>query len=90
MFTLDYLKLPHLCFDKKLTIFKNMTIILVEIVRMVLGAFWSEKLTICKHNISPHHFPVICQAKKAYLDVEKNCKNKSSRWIWLIFMLFGS
>ena len=57
---------------------------------MVLDAFWSEKLTICKHNISPHHFPVICQAKTAYLDVENNLKNKSSQRIWFIFMLFGS
>ena len=53
MFTSDYLKLPHLCFDTKLTVFKNMTIILVEIVRMTLDAFWSEKSTNCQRNISP-------------------------------------
>ena len=53
MFTSDYLKLPHLCFDKKLTVFKNMTIILVEIVRMTLDAFWSEKSTIYQRNLSP-------------------------------------
>ena len=42
-----------MCFDKKLTVFKNMTIILVEIVRMTLDAFWSEKATICQRNFSP-------------------------------------
>ena len=52
MFTSDYLKLPHLCLDKKPTVFKNMTIILVEIVRMTLDAFWSEKSTICQRNIN--------------------------------------
>jgi len=30
-----------------------MTIILVEIVRITLDAFWSEKSTICQRNISP-------------------------------------
>ena len=59
MFTSDYLKLPHLCFDKKLIVFKNMTIILVEIVRMTLDAFWSEKSTICQRNISPLA-PLVC------------------------------
>ena len=49
-----------------------MTIILVEIVRMTLDAFWSEKSTICQCNISPLA-PQVCvsQPKIAYLDVEK-------------------
>ena len=67
MFTSDYLKLPHLCFDKKMTVFKNMTIILVEIV--TLDAFWSEKSTICQRNLSPPEANValIVRHKMAYL-----------------------
>ena len=40
---------------KQLTVFENMTIILVEIVRMTLDAFWSEKSTICQRkNVTAH------------------------------------
>ena len=53
MFTSDYLKLPPLWLTKLLTVFKNMTIILVEIVRTILDAFLFEKSTICQRNISP-------------------------------------
>ena len=59
---------------KQLTVFKNMTIIRVEIVRMTLDAFWSEKSTICQRNISPlvpRHTSML----------KKNHKNKSSQWI---------
>ena len=38
---------------RQLTVFKDMTIILVEIDRMTLDALWSEKSTICQRNISP-------------------------------------
>ena len=45
-------KITASMFRQKLTVFKNMIIILVEIVRMTLDAFWSEKSTICPRNIS--------------------------------------
>ena len=63
---------------KQLTALKNMTIILVEIVRMTLDAFWSEKSTICQHNCSRRGFApepnvaAIGQPKTAYLNVEKH------------------
>ena len=36
----------------------TMTIILVEIVRMTLDAFWSKKSTICQRNVSQFAPPV--------------------------------
>ena len=45
--------------QKQLTVFTNMTIILVEIVRMTLDAFWSEKSTMYQRNIS-QHAPRVC------------------------------
>ena len=71
MFTLDYLKI---ILTKQLTVFKNMTIILVEIVRM----------TVKIDHLSVQHFmaraggfapevtvAAIGRPKMAYLDVEK-------------------
>ena len=64
IFTSDYLKLPHLCFDKT-----THSIIQVEIVRMTSDAFWSEKSTICQRNISPLA-PRVCSGGECSSDRE--------------------
>ena len=64
-----------------------MTIILVEIVRITLDAFWSEKLTFVsatfhcsRRRFAPEaNVAAMGRPKLAYLGIEKNRQNGSSQ-----------